>query len=49
MPLSTLEEEMDDEQAIREIMEAYDVDMERARELWEKWKKTVKRLQQRQY
>lgn len=35
------EDELDDDEAIHEIMEAFDVDEERARELWMRFLKTL--------
>lgn len=41
-----LDDEMDDEEAIKEIMEAYDVHEERARELWQRFLKTLDKLKE---
>jgi hypothetical protein len=35
-----------DLEAIQDIMEAYDVDEETAREMWERFKDTVKKMSQ---
>lgn len=38
--------ELNDPDAINDIMEAYDCDEERARELWERFKETIRKLKQ---